>query len=203
MTNTTYANPFTVNTPYSTPSAYPSTPGTATPYAQSAYGTANTTSPYGNYNQNQNLLNAINNLGAQNPQQPMPQQQAPQPQFDPTQYVTKEDYESLLNEKRALQEKLESELAQRVDIEFFKMEQEMLTLPEGARLAQELEYQKNRFFDALWKTSEPGKNALMKYRESIQVGYDKYRADTSAQMQQAAAIRPAVHTAPVQEEDVF
>ncbi len=145
-----------------------------------------------------NLMNVLNNMNqAPQPQpqpQTTPQQQPQQPQFDPTQYVTKEDYESLLNEKKQLQHKLDTELAQRVDIEFFKMEQEMLALPEGARLAQELDYQKNRFFDALWRTSEPGQGALIQYRENMQKLYDQYRVNANSQ---------PISTAPQPEEETF
>ena len=173
MANNNYANPFTQQG---------SNFGTSSYVPQSSYSTY----PQQANQSVMNMLNSMNNNQQQN-------QSSQTPQFDPTQYVTKEDYESLLNEKRQLQEKLESELAQRVDIEFFKMEQEMMLLPEGARLAQELDYQKNLFFDTFWRSSEPGKAALLNYRENIQVLYDQYRISSSNKSQ-------PINTAPLEEE---
>ena len=111
-------------------------------------------------------------------------QQQPQQQDN---YVSKEDYDKLLQEKRKLQEQLENEISQRVDIEFFKKEQEMMKLPEGQRIAHELEYQKNQFFEAFWRTSESGKNAMKKYREAIGLLYDQY---TSSQIMPAQQAQP-------------
>lgn len=108
----------------------------------------------------------------------IPAGQTPQP--DATNYVSKEDYDKLLQEKRKLQEQLENEMAQRVDIEFFKKEQEMIRLPEGQRLMQELEYQKTQFFEAFWRTSDSGKDAMKNYRDSVNVLYDRYRTGAIA-----------------------
>ena len=110
-------------------------------------------------------------------------------------YVSKEDYDKLLNEKRKLQEQLENEMAQRVDIEFFKKEQEIMRLPEGQRLIQELDYQKNQFFEAFWRTSDSGKEAMKKYRESVNLIYDRYRQGDMGQQ--------TVHSNTVEEEAVF
>ena len=85
--------------------------------------------------------NNNNTLGTQFSPQNNTQQMTNQ--VDTMNYVSKEDYDKLLNEKRKLQEQLENEMAQRVDIEFFKKEQEIMRLPEGQRLIQELDYQKN------------------------------------------------------------
>ena len=114
-----------------------------------------------------------NALGTQFSPQNNAQQMANQ--VDTMNYVSKEDYDKLLNEKRKLQEQLENEMAQRVDIEFFKKEQEVIRLPEGQRLIQELDYQKNQFFEAFWRTSDSGKEAMKKYRESVNLVYDRYR----------------------------
>lgn len=124
-----------------------------------------TNNSYSPYNMNLNMA-----------PQPLPtalQQNQTQP-VDTSNFVSKEDYEQLLQEKRKLQEQLENEISQRVDIEFFKKEQEMIRLPEGQRMLQELDYQKNQFFEAFWRTSESGKNAMKKYRESINMLYDTY-----------------------------
>lgn len=125
-----------------------------------------TNNSYSPYNMNLNMA-----------PQPLPttlQQNQTQPVVDTSNFVSKEDYEQLLQEKRKLQEQLENEISQRVDIEFFKKEQEMIRLPEGQRMLQELDYQKNQFFEAFWRTSESGKNAMKKYRESINMLYDTY-----------------------------
>lgn len=127
------------------------------------------TSPYNNpLTQQVNLQALMNNTTNQQIQQQQTQQDN---------YVSKEDYDKLLQEKRKLQEQLENEISQRVDIEFFKKEQEMMKLPEGQRIAHELEYQKNQFFEAFWRTSESGKNAMKKYRESIGLLYDQYTSN--------------------------
>lgn len=132
------------------------------------------TSPYNNpLTQQVNLQALMNNTTNQQIQQQQTQQDN---------YVSKEDYDKLLQEKRKLQEQLENEISQRIDIEFFKKEQEMMKLPEGQRIAHELEYQKNQFFEAFWRTSESGKNAMKKYRESIGLLYDQY---TSSQIMPA------------------
>lgn len=184
-----YANHFssTPQAPY--PSSYPTNPN---PYATGA--AAN------NLASNANFLNALNTITA-------PQNAQMNPQgIDLNSFVAKDEYERVLQEKKALQEKLESELAQRVDIEFFRIEQEMLTLPEGARLAQELEYQKSRFFDALWKTSEPGKIAITKYRDSVQGLYDQYRASLAQPIQPKTTMveKAPLNTEPVPpQEQVF
>ena len=134
------------------------------------------TSPYSNpLAQQVNLQALMNNTTNQQIQQ--------QPQQD--NYVSKEDYDKLLQEKRKLQEQLENEISQRVDIEFFKKEQEMMKLPEGQRIAHELEYQKNQFFEAFWRTSESGKNAMKKYREAIGLLYDQYTSSQIMTTQQA------------------
>ena len=114
-------------------------------------------------------------------------------QVDTMNYVSKEDYDKLLNEKRKLQEQLENEMAQRVDIEFFKKEQEIMRLPEGQRLIQELDYQKNQFFEAFWRTSDSGKEAMKKYRESVNLIYDRYRQGDMGQQ--------TVHSNTVAEEE--
>lgn len=127
------------------------------------------TSPYNNpLTQQVNLQALMNNTTNQQIQQQQTQQDN---------YVSKEDYDKLLQEKRKLQEQLENEISQRIDIEFFKKEQEMMKLPEGQRIAHELEYQKNQFFEAFWRTSESGKNAMKKYRESIGLLYDQYTSN--------------------------
>ena len=141
-------------------------------------------SPYNNNN---------NTLGAQFSPQNNAQQMANQ--VDTMNYVSKEDYDKLLNEKRKLQEQLENEMAQRVDIEFFKKEQEIMRLPEGQRLIQELDYQKNQFFEAFWRTSDSGKEAMKKYRESVSLIYDRYRQGDMSQQ--------TVHSNTVEEEAVF
>lgn len=141
-------------------------------------------SPYNNNN---------NTLGAQFSPQNNAQQMANQ--VDTMNYVSKEDYDKLLNEKRKLQEQLENEMAQRVDIEFFKKEQEVIRLPEGQRLIQELDYQKNQFFEAFWRTSDSGKEAMKKYRESVNLIYDRYRQGDMGQQ--------TVHSNTVEEEAVF
>lgn len=141
-------------------------------------------SPYNNNN---------NTLGAQFSPQNNAQQMANQ--VDTMNYVSKEDYDKLLNEKRKLQEQLENEMAQRVDIEFFKKEQEVIRLPEGQRLIQELDYQKNQFFEAFWRTSDSGKEAMKKYRESVNLIYDRYRQGDMGQQ--------TVHSSTVEEEAVF
>ena len=141
-------------------------------------------SPYNNNN---------NTLGAQFSPQNNAQQMANQ--VDTMNYVSKEDYDKLLNEKRKLQEQLENEMAQRVDIEFFKKEQEVIRLPEGQRLIQELDYQKNQFFEAFWRTSDSGKEAMKKYRESVNLIYDRYRQGDMSQQ--------TVHSNTVEEEAVF
>ena len=141
-------------------------------------------SPYNNNN---------NTLGAQFSPQNNAQQMANQ--VDTMNYVSKEDYDKLLNEKRKLQEQLENEMAQRVDIEFFKKEQEVIRLPEGQRLIQELDYQKNQFFEAFWRTSDSGKEAMKKYRESVSLIYDRYRQGDMSQQ--------TVHSNTVEEEAVF
>ena len=142
-------------------------------------------SPYNNNNNN--------TLGAQFSPQNNAQQMANQ--VDTMNYVSKEDYDKLLNEKRKLQEQLENEMAQRVDIEFFKKEQEVIRLPEGQRLIQELDYQKNQFFEAFWRTSDSGKEAMKKYRESVNLIYDRYRQGDMGQQ--------TVHSNTVEEEAVF
>lgn len=141
-------------------------------------------SPYNNNN---------NTLGTQFSPQNNAQQMANQ--VDTMNYVSKEDYDKLLNEKRKLQEQLENEMAQRVDIEFFKKEQEVIRLPEGQRLIQELDYQKNQFFEAFWRTSDSGKEAMKKYRESVNLIYDRYRQGDMSQQ--------TVHSNTVEEEAVF
>ena len=141
-------------------------------------------SPYNNNN---------NTLGTQFSPQNNAQQMANQ--VDTMNYVSKEDYDKLLNEKRKLQEQLENEMAQRVDIEFFKKEQEIMRLPEGQRLIQELDYQKNQFFEAFWRTSDSGKEAMKKYRESVNLIYDRYRQGDMSQQ--------TVHSNTVEEEAVF
>lgn len=141
-------------------------------------------SPYNNNN---------NTLGTQFSPQNNAQQMANQ--VDTMNYVSKEDYDKLLNEKRKLQEQLENEMAQRVDIEFFKKEQEVIRLPEGQRLIQELDYQKNQFFEAFWRTSDSGKEAMKKYRESVNLIYDRYRQGDMGQQ--------TVHSNTVEEEAVF
>ena len=142
-------------------------------------------SPYNNNNNN--------TLGAQFSPQNNAQQMTNQ--VDTMNYVSKEDYDKLLNEKRKLQEQLENEMAQRVDIEFFKKEQEVIRLPEGQRLIQELDYQKNQFFEAFWRTSDSGKEAMKKYRESVNLIYDRYRQGDMGQQ--------TVHSNTVEEEAVF
>ena len=137
------------------------------------------------------LYNNNNALGAQFPPQNNAQQMANQ--VDTMNYVSKEDYDKLLNEKRKLQEQLENEMAQRVDIEFFKKEQEIMRLPEGQRLIQELDYQKNQFFEAFWRTSDSGKEAMKKYRESVNLVYDRYRQGDMGQQ--------TVHSNTVAEEE--
>ena len=134
-----------------------------------------------------------NTLGAQFSPQNNAQQMANQ--VDAMNYVSKEDYDKLLNEKRKLQEQLENEMAQRVDIEFFKKEQEIMRLPEGQRLIQELDYQKNQFFEAFWRTSDSGKEAMKKYRESVNLVYDRYRQGDMSQ--------PTIHSSTSEEEAVF
>lgn len=134
-----------------------------------------------------------NTLGAQFSPQNNTQQMTNQ--VDTMNYVSKEDYDKLLNEKRKLQEQLENEMAQRVDIEFFKKEQEVIRLPEGQRLIQELDYQKNQFFEAFWRTSDSGKEAMKKYRESINLVYDRYRQGDMGQQ--------TVHSNTSEEEAVF
>lgn len=134
----------------------------------------NTSYPTNAYNGTNNSYTQAANMLAQQQFQGQPMQNAT-PQQDATNYVSKEDYDKLLQEKRRLQEQLENEMAQRVDIEFFKKEQEMIRLPEGQRLMQELEYQKNQFFEAFWRTSDSGKEAMKKYRDSVTGLYDKYR----------------------------
>ena len=137
--------------------------------------------------------NNNNTLGTQFSPQNNAQQMANQ--VDTMNYVSKEDYDKLLNEKRKLQEQLENEMAQRVDIEFFKKEQEIMRLPEGQRLIQELDYQKNQFFEAFWRTSDSGKEAMKKYRESVNLIYDRYRQGDMGQQ--------TVHSNTVEEEAVF
>ena len=132
-----------------------------------------------------------NALGTQFSPQNNAQQMANQ--VDTMNYVSKEDYDKLLNEKRKLQEQLENEMAQRVDIEFFKKEQEIMRLPEGQRLIQELDYQKNQFFEAFWRTSDSGKEAMKKYRESVNLIYDRYRQGDMGQQ--------TVHSNTVAEEE--
>lgn len=135
--------------------------------------------------------NNNNTLGTQFSPQNNAQQMANQ--VDTMNYVSKEDYDKLLNEKRKLQEQLENEMAQRVDIEFFKKEQEIMRLPEGQRLIQELDYQKNQFFEAFWRTSDSGKEAMKKYRESVNLVYDRYRQGDMGQQ--------TVHSNTVAEEE--
>lgn len=135
--------------------------------------------------------NNNNTLGTQFSPQNNAQQMANQ--VDTMNYVSKEDYDKLLNEKRKLQEQLENEMAQRVDIEFFKKEQEIMRLPEGQRLIQELDYQKNQFFEAFWRTSDSGKEAMKKYRESVNLIYDRYRQGDMGQQ--------TVHSNTVVEEE--
>lgn len=135
--------------------------------------------------------NNNNTLGTQFSPQNNAQQMANQ--VDTMNYVSKEDYDKLLNEKRKLQEQLENEMAQRVDIEFFKKEQEVIRLPEGQRLIQELDYQKNQFFEAFWRTSDSGKEAMKKYRESVNLVYDRYRQGDMGQQ--------TVHSNTVAEEE--
>lgn len=160
------------------------------------------TSPYSNplAQQQVNLQALMNNTPNQQMQQQTQQQDN---------YVSKEDYDKLLQEKRKLQEQLENEISQRVDIEFFKKEQEMMKLPEGQRIAHELEYQKSQFFEAFWRTSESGKNAMKKYRETIGLLYDQY---TSSQIMTAQQTQPQlkvqkpmndtpIDTSPQQKED--
>lgn len=137
------------------------------------------------------LYNNNNALGAQFSPQNNAQQMTNQ--VDTMNYVSKEDYDKLLNEKRKLQEQLENEMAQRVDIEFFKKEQEIMRLPEGQRLIQELDYQKNQFFEAFWRTSDSGKEAMKKYRESVNLIYDRYRQGDMGQQ--------TVHSNTVAEEE--
>ena len=152
---------------------------TSSNYFQQPNSYTPSTSPYSNplAQQQVNLQALMNNTPNQQMQQ--------QPQQD--NYVSKEDYDKLLQEKRKLQEQLENEISQRVDIEFFKKEQEMMKLPEGQRIAHELEYQKNQFFEAFWRTSESGKNAMKKYREAIGLLYDQY---TSSQIMTAQQAQP-------------
>ena len=135
--------------------------------------------------------NNNNTLGTQFSPQNNTQQMTNQ--VDTMNYVSKEDYDKLLNEKRKLQEQLENEMAQRVDIEFFKKEQEIMRLPEGQRLIQELDYQKNQFFEAFWRTSDSGKEAMKKYRESVNLIYDRYRQGDMGQQ--------TVHSNAVAEEE--
>ena len=135
--------------------------------------------------------NNNNTLGTQFSPQNNTQQMTNQ--VDTMNYVSKEDYDKLLNEKRKLQEQLENEMAQRVDIEFFKKEQEIMRLPEGQRLIQELDYQKNQFFEAFWRTSDSGKEAMKKYRESVNLIYDRYRQGDMGQQ--------TVHSNTVAEEE--
>ena len=84
-----------------------------------------------------------------------------------------------------------------------------MKLPEGQRIAHELEYQKNQFFEAFWRTSESGKNAMKKYREAIGLLYDQY---TSSQIMTAQQAQPQlkvqkpmndtpIDTSPQQKED--
>ena len=175
---------------------------TSSNYFQQPNSYTPSTSPYSNplAQQQVNLQALMNNT----PNQQM--QQQPQQQDN---YVSKEDYDKLLQEKRKLQEQLENEISQRVDIEFFKKEQEMMKLPEGQRIAHELEYQKSQFFEAFWRTSESGKNAMKKYREAIGLLYDQY---TSSQIMTAQQAQPQlkaqkpmndtpIDTSPQQKED--
>ena len=152
---------------------------TSSNYFQQPNSYTPSTSPYSNplAQQQVNLQALMNNTPNQQMQQ--------QPQQD--NYVSKEDYDKLLQEKRKLQEQLENEISQRVDIEFFKKEQEMMKLLEGQRIAHELEYQKSQFFEAFWRTSESGKNAMKKYREAIGLLYDQY---TSSQIMPAQQAQP-------------
>ena len=162
--------------------SYNSNPNTNPYLGNNAYQTPySTASPYNNNNA----------LGAQFSPQNNAQQMTNQ--VDTMNYVSKEDYDKLLNEKRKLQEQLENEMAQRVDIEFFKKEQEIMRLPEGQRLIQELDYQKNQFFEAFWRTSDSGKEAMKKYRESVNLIYDRYRQGDMGQQ--------TVHSNTVAEEE--
>lgn len=165
--------------------SYNSNPNTNPYLSNNIYQTPySSVSPYNNNN---------NTLGTQFSPQNNAQQMTNQ--VDTMNYVSKEDYDKLLNEKRKLQEQLENEMAQRVDIEFFKKEQEIMRLPEGQRLIQELDYQKNQFFEAFWRTSDSGKEAMKKYRESVNLIYDRYRQGDMGQQ--------TVHSNTVEEEAVF
>lgn len=131
---------------------------------------ANYNNPY------MNMMPAVQQALAQqqllnNPlQQMIPPQQMPQQQD----FVTKEEFNKLMEENQKLKEQLEKELTQRADVEFFKKEQEVLKLDEGRRALQEVDYQKAKYFDMLWRTSPMGKETIDKYRDTVINIFDKY-----------------------------
>ena len=131
----------------------------------------------------QQQANALSMMAQGQQQIPIvPQQNGDSP------FVTKEEFNQLLEENRKLKEELEKELTQRSDMEFFKKEQEVLKLDEGRRAYQEVEYAKQQYFNTLWKTSPLGKDTMQKYRDTIGSIYDRYTQQPVASAQTNVAI---------------
>ena len=139
----------------------------------------------------QQQANALNAITQVQPMQQMPmqqQQQVPiqQPMNNENTFVTKEEFNQLLEENKKLKDQLEKELTQRSDMEFFKKEQEVLKLDEGRRAFQEVEYSKQQYFTMLWKTSPMGKDAMTKYRDTVDSIYQRYAEQPATPIQQGA-----------------
>ena len=140
----------------------------------------------------QQQANAVNNIINPVPQQNMMEQQNISGNSP---YVTKEEFNQLLEENKKLKEQLEKELNQRSDMEFFKKEQEVLKLDQGRRAFQEVEFSKQKYYDTLWRTSPIGKETMGKYRDTIESIYSRY-----AQQQPQQPASPVVLEKPKAEE---
>lgn len=162
--------------------------------------------PYAAVQQLQNLMG--NNTNTMLQQQLMGANQQPQQLAQPVaqqnDFVTKDEFNKLMEENRKLREQLEKEVTQRTDIEFFKKEQEVLKLEEGRRALQELDIQKNKFYDTLWRGSDTGKEAMNRYRETIGTIYDRYAMGgiTMPQVQPQPVVMPVVSPEPQKEVTV-
>ncbi len=151
----------------------------------------------------QQQANALNML-AQG-QQPMQMQQPVQGQQNDSPFVTKEEFNQLLEENKKLKDQLDKELTQRSDMEFFKKEQEVLKLDEGRRAFQEIDYSKQQYFTMLWKTSPMGKEAMQKYRDTVESIYNRYTQQPATPVQEAVIQQlpaQAVESSSTQEKQV-
>ncbi len=138
-------------------------------------------------------------------QQPMQMQQPVQGQQNDSPFVTKEEFNQLLEENKKLKDQLDKELTQRSDMEFFKKEQEVLKLDEGRRAFQEIDYSKQQYFTMLWKTSPMGKEAMQKYRDTVESIYNRYTQQPATPVQEAVIQQlpaQAVESSSTQEKQV-